>query len=257
VLSGIEKKLSGAKIRGATAHLASETNFAVENVIPIQTSGETVKLFHGVGKTRVRKLHFAPPAGFDLSKLPIRGERKFQIVDALKEKYQQAEKLFAQEAAAAQPGVSAEAGIPKVVNAVPKPQVTLEAPNTAFKQEKKTAADQKIQVTAKPTSTQTGAVSSAQMVPLTNKPNVLSGLVVDSVGNPVVDAILTVRDSMGIPLRALKTNKLGQFLSATPLANGQYVIEVDSQTGEFRPISILGDGKVITPFEIHGERGVN
>jgi len=95
VLGGIEARLRGkapaipimpsgnANIQ-PKSHLASETNFATENIIPIVTPDMHIKLLHGIGKVRVRKLHFAPPSGFDLSKLPIRGEKQFDISKELK-----------------------------------------------------------------------------------------------------------------------------------------------------------------------------
>ena len=90
----------------------------------------------------------------------------------------------------------------------------------------------------------------AQIVPLTNRPNVISGLIADASGTPLEGAIVIVRDQNGIPLRALKTNKLGQFLSATSLNDGTYSIEIESELVEFNPVTINLTGQVLAPLEI-------
>ena len=100
-----------------------------------------------------------------------------------------------------------------------------------------------------------GILTKAQIVPLTNKPNVLSGLVVDGFGAPIEGAILTVRDENGIPVRALKTNKLGQFLSATPLAGGKYRLEIDAPGFSFASLDLVVSGEVLAPLSIKPKGG--
>ncbi len=63
--------------------------------------------------------------------------------------------------------------------------------------------------------------------------NVLSGVVKQKTGDPLHSILITVKDTNGIPIRALKTNKLGQFFSATPLPNGTYTIEVEDPKNVF------------------------
>ena len=94
----------------------------------------------------------------------------------------------------------------------------------------------------------------AAIIPLTDLPNVLSGLVPDNNGIPIESAVLVVRDENGIPIRALKTNKLGQFLSATPLASGTYTIEVESGEASFQPLTIGLKGQILPPIGIKGNR---
>jgi len=260
-LSGLEKKLAPKKF-SLKAQLASDTNFALENVIAIRTPDKNIKLVHSVGKTRVRKLHFAPPEGFDLSKLPIRGERKFEISEELKKRYQFEDTLFSQSQPQTannqiQSSGQTAGGLPNRKQLVPKPQATLGvAEDVSFKPQQKEMIDSKIQITSqKPVegSLSSTNLSKAQMVPLTNKPNVLSGLVSDKNGTPIFGAILTVRDASGIPMRALKTNKLGQFLSATPLPAGQYLIEIESESSHFQPVNINLKGEILVPMELRGE----
>lgn len=80
--------------------------------------------------------------------------------------------------------------------------------------------------------TQEGAVK-AGLPRLTNVPNVITGLVKDDTGNFLPGILVTVTNSDGIPMRALKTNKLGQFAASTQLASGTYFVEVEDPRGRF------------------------
>lgn len=102
----------------------------------------------------------------------------------------------------------------------------------------------------------TTTLARAQIVPLTNRPNVISGIVTDSAKTPLENIILVVKDATGIPLRALKTSKLGQFLSATPLADGTYTIDVESELAKFAPFTLNLTGQVLSPIEIQAKGGV-
>ncbi len=87
---------------------------------------------------------------------------------------------------------------------------------------------------------------------LTNIPNIVTGLTKDSEGNLLPGVLITVRDNNDIPMRALKTNKLGQFAASTPLPNGTYVIEVEDprQRFLFDRAQITLTGAVVPPLEI-------
>ncbi|MBN1162893.1 PrgI family protein [Patescibacteria group bacterium] len=90
---------------------------------------------------------------------------------------------------------------------------------------------------------------------ITSKPNVLSGVVKDNEGAVLDGVLLIVKDSRGDPVRAFKTNKLGEFILATPLDNGMYTIEVSSVNDielSFDIISVEAKGEVIPPVEIIG-----
>ena len=289
-LPGLERKLrarhgeetidlASASTRGepqVKAQLASEANFTIENVIPIKTPGKQIKLIHGIGKTRARKLHFAPPVGFDLSKLPIRGERRFEISEELKKRFSAPlSDLFANEAvpfaqkaplsqihksdseaAAAKATAEPAAAIPKAAQIVPKPKVaTTVAEGVAFKPEEKEILDSKITIVGRTTggAWPQAAHGTAQIVPLTNTPNVISGIVATDDGAPIEKAILIIRDSHGIPVRALKTNKLGQFLSVTPLGDGTYSIEIEADFYKFKPFKIDLKDEVLLPMEVKPE----
>lgn len=62
---------------------------------------------------------------------------------------------------------------------------------------------------------------------LTTFPNVVTGIVKDTAGNLLPSVLVTVRDTDGVPLRAFKTNRLGQFAASTPLPPGTYLVEVE------------------------------
>lgn len=80
--------------------------------------------------------------------------------------------------------------------------------------------------------TQEGAVK-AGLPRLTNVPNVITGLVKDDTGNFLPGILVTVTNGDGIPMRALKTNKLGQFAASTQLASGTYFVEIEDPRGRF------------------------
>jgi hypothetical protein len=87
---------------------------------------------------------------------------------------------------------------------------------------------------------------------LTTFPNVVTGIIKDHENNMLPGVLVTVRDKTDIPLRALKTNKLGQFAASTPLPNGTYVIEVEDprKLYTFDRAQISLNGAVLPPIEI-------
>lgn len=96
----------------------------------------------------------------------------------------------------------------------------------------------------------------ANMNPMTNKPNILTGVVKDQTGKPLQGLVLIIKNEKDEPVRALKTNQLGQFSISTPLSNGKYIIETDKskKTGlSFDIINIDIHGNVVPPVEITGK----
>lgn len=97
----------------------------------------------------------------------------------------------------------------------------------------------------------------AQIQPLTNEPNIISGLVKTPEGVALPGVVAIVKNQTGEPVRAIKTNSLGQFKITTSLVNGVYTIEIDksNKTGlTFDIINISADGKVIPPIEFVGKK---
>jgi hypothetical protein len=93
-------------------------------------------------------------------------------------------------------------------------------------------------------------------LPFPEKPeqiNTLVGMVLDPAGKIVEGAIIEIRDNQGIPVRALKTNKLGQFRSVTPLENGDYEMEIEKPGFQFDLQKIKLTGAVVEPLEIRAK----
>ncbi len=78
--------------------------------------------------------------------------------------------------------------------------------------------------------------------------NTLTGQVLEVSGKIVEGAILEIRDGSGRPVRALKTNKAGHFLSVTPLTNGKYQLIAEKEGLSFDPISFDVVGGIIQPI---------
>lgn len=87
---------------------------------------------------------------------------------------------------------------------------------------------------------------------LTSYPNIITGIVKNSSANLLPNIIITVKDKEGMPVRALKTNKIGQFAASTQLSNGTYIIELEDpkQAFAFTPIEVVLSGQVLPPLEI-------
>ncbi len=85
-----------------------------------------------------------------------------------------------------------------------------------------------------------------------DSPNLITGIVRDPRGNILPNILVEVKDKEGNPVRAFKTNQLGQFASATPLLNGTYTINFEDLTGQhkFDVIEIVAKGTVLLPIGI-------
>ncbi len=85
---------------------------------------------------------------------------------------------------------------------------------------------------------------------LTSFPNVINGIVVDPARNYLENAIVVIHDKDGLPVRALKTNKLGQFTGSTPLPNGIYTIEIEKDDLVFDVLQLELGGDILQPIRI-------
>ncbi len=81
-------------------------------------------------------------------------------------------------------------------------------------------------------------------------PNTIVGMVLDSANKIVDNAIVEVVDETGLPVRATKTNQLGQFFSTTPLRRGIYHITVEKTGYTFDTIELTLSGQIIDPLKI-------
>ena len=116
-------------------------------------------------------------------------------------------------------------------------------------QEQEPLASVKVQVVVPPKQKQT-------LLTLTTFPNVINGIAVDSQNNYLEGVVVVIHDKDGLPVRALKTNKLGQFTGSTPLPNGTYTIELEKESLNFDILQIQLEGQVLPPINIAAKKGV-
>ena len=84
--------------------------------------------------------------------------------------------------------------------------------------------------------------------------NVVVGQVVDQERKIVEGAIMEIRDASGRPIRALRSNKLGHFITVTPLDNGKYDIIAEKEGCEFTPVTFEARGAAIPPILVECKR---
>ncbi len=85
---------------------------------------------------------------------------------------------------------------------------------------------------------------------LTNAPNIINGIVTDSQNNYLEGVIVVTHDKDGLPVRALRTNKLGQFIAATPLVNGIYTMTIEKDGLSFDTLKIELTGAILPPIKV-------
>lgn len=117
-----------------------------------------------------------------------------------------------------------------------KPAVTIEAP--AASQPKTPAADAK-----------TAPKDTFLFAP--TQPNIIAGIIKDKDEKLIERVILEIQDSHGSVVRALRSNKLGQFRIATPLPNDTYQVSAEKDGLEFAIIKMELTGQIIPPIEIN------
>ncbi len=93
---------------------------------------------------------------------------------------------------------------------------------------------------------------SAGLPRLTTFPNVVTGIIKDAEGNLLPGVLVTVRDKDEVPVRALKTNKLGQYAASTPLPSGTYTIDIEDPRTQhfFDRVRVTLNGSVMAPIEV-------
>lgn len=106
-------------------------------------------------------------------------------------------------------------------------------------------------ITAAPTVTPVAAkpATFTDQMTVPPRPNMVAGLVVNSANQPIEGVILEISDSKnGIPVRALRSNKLGQFQTATQLSNGKYHLSAEKDGMAFEVIEVICEDKIIQPI---------
>jgi len=108
-------------------------------------------------------------------------------------------------------------------------------------------------------STASEEVTTSQSLPFPNppkQPNVLAGMVLDATGKLLDNAIIEVRTEQGVPVRAIKSNKLGQFFTSSPLPTGTYQMVIEKAGYRFEPYRLTVQNTVISPLEIRATQAV-
>lgn len=85
-------------------------------------------------------------------------------------------------------------------------------------------------------------------------PNVIVGQVVDGERKIVEGAIMEIKDSGGRPVRALRSNKAGHFITVTPVENGRYDVVTEKDGYEFVPVHFEATGVLIPPILVQGKK---
>ncbi len=178
--------------------------------------------------------------------LPIRGERvlktseEMEIEQDINEKTTQLKELMAQITSGEQKeGVSPSSAVVSLAQQVRK-HVLEEKPEEKPSEETKTA------VVGTP---------HLGVFPVVTKPNMIVGVVKNNQGSVLPNVILLIRNREDEPIRALKTDALGQFFTSTSLPNGVYKVEVDSTKKtnlSFDIISVDLKGQQLPPLEVVG-----
>ncbi|MCL5784429.1 MAG: PrgI family protein [Patescibacteria group bacterium] len=90
---------------------------------------------------------------------------------------------------------------------------------------------------------------------LTSSPNIINGIVTDTLGNYLEGVIVIIHNKEGMPVRALKTNKIGQFTGATPLTAGTYTLTLEKDNLEFDTLQVTLNDQVMPPLMVSAKKG--
>ncbi len=98
------------------------------------------------------------------------------------------------------------------------------------------------------------AATSATPIASPTVANILAGQVADSLNLAISGATVEIIDShTGIPARALRTNRLGQFQIAIPLPSGSYILNAEKPGFTFEPVSVQVANAIIPPIIIKAQ----
>ncbi len=92
--------------------------------------------------------------------------------------------------------------------------------------------------------------TSTHLPPSPAAANLLAGVVVDHQDKPIPDAIVEINTPDNHPVRALKTNSLGQFAIATPLSPGSYLVTAEKNNSSTPALSTEVTGSIIPPVTL-------
>lgn len=96
----------------------------------------------------------------------------------------------------------------------------------------------------------------ATNMPEPGQANIIVGQISDTTNSPMDGVIIEIAESAtDIPVRALRTNRLGQFQIATPLTAGNYTLHFEKDGFSFESVSVPAEGKIIAPILVVGKAG--
>lgn len=81
-------------------------------------------------------------------------------------------------------------------------------------------------------------------------PNIIAGMILTNESKILPNALLEIKNQSGATVRALKSNKLGQFSISSPLENGNYRLIVENNIYKFDIIEFAAEGKIISPIKV-------
>ncbi len=131
----------------------------------------------------------------------------------------------------------------EMINSVTRPPITTSTPNQTQAPTEAPHIASQVKVVEAP------VVKNTQ-ISLTEQPNVINGIISDPSGNYIENVVVVIHNREGLPVRASKTNKLGQFAGATPLPQGEYTITLEKEGMSFDTLQLTLAGEVLSPLEI-------
>lgn len=158
---------------------------------------------------------------------------------------------------AAQPGVDPKSYVEDFEDLLTQLQKLNEKASETAKELAKVSKTEPLPQTTEAVQKASATPIKAKSIPtlkLTSFPNVINGIVTDSLGNYIEGAIVVAHDKQGLPVRALKSNKLGQFVAATPLPNGEYTIVVEKDNLMFDKIGIELKNEILPPILVAAKK---
>lgn len=213
-------------VKEAVVPIASTVNFAEVPVITLPTPLLGPQVVTPIGQVKVRRLK-SIPSSLTEPDIKIAGEKKFELSPQLKTIL----------------GLKTETG--KIETKIEDKVKEHQKPKKLIAKRKKNGAEK----FNEEESVQTKVVPPPPN-PTPTQPNLISGIVKDEKEHLLEGVILIVKNENGAPVRALKTNLLGQFLISTPLPDGHYTISAEKEGYKFSIIEFEAKGKIIEPFEI-------
>ena len=87
--------------------------------------------------------------------------------------------------------------------------------------------------------------------------NLIVGMVLTNLNKIIPGALIEIINKKGETVRALKSNKLGQFFSASPLSKGEYHIKIEHPNFKFDTINIKLKNKIVSPLKIKAKKQIN